>query len=511
MSDFINTIDALGDDAVFDSIIQKTVTEFKDDTITKVGKYAFYKCTALQEVAFPETTIINDYAFDGCSSLQSVNVPLLATVGRNGFSTTDIKDASFPLLTNVNVYAFANCASLEKAVLPKATSLQSQMFYGCPKLESVDVSSASWTGSEVFKGCTSLTALIVRKTDAICNMANGDILTGTPIASGAGYIYVPAALYDSYKAATGWSTYTNRFRKLEEWTVDNTMTGELIDDAANKHVVHFYNSDGTPLGYTIVTDGGNAVYSGADPVDPAGANPFAGFNPNPVNVTEDMDCYAKFADAWDAVLASIDAGTYATDYAIGDTVPLDLGSEGLINMQIAAFDTDDLADGSGKAPITWIANELLKTKNSMNPNFVKNDDGTYQVGTGVFGGWEKTDLRAYLKDTIKPMIPETVRNSIKEVTKSQMSYSADGKTYTQTTTEDVWIPSEDELCGNNSLYYGLYENKKESRIKKIDNSTCSWWLRSVHGITSYDNITSTGGSDYNNPTTQLGVCLCFCT
>lgn len=63
---------------------------------------------------------------------------------------------------------------------------------------------------------------------------------------------------------------------------------------------------------------------------------------------------ASSADKYtrDAVFASIDKGTYATDYAIGDTVPLDLGSEGLINMQIVAFDTDDLADGSGKAPIT---------------------------------------------------------------------------------------------------------------------------------------------------------------
>ena len=36
-------------------------------------------------------------------------------------------------------------------------------------------------------------------------------------------------------------------------------------------------------------------------------------------------------------------------------------------MQIVAFDTDDKADGSGKAPITWIAEHILETSHRMNP------------------------------------------------------------------------------------------------------------------------------------------------
>lgn len=40
-------------------------------------------------------------------------------------------------------------------------------------------------------------------------------------------IYVPAALIDSYKAATNWSAYANQFRALEDYTVDGTITGEL--------------------------------------------------------------------------------------------------------------------------------------------------------------------------------------------------------------------------------------------------------------------------------------------
>ena len=39
----------------------------------------------------------------------------------------------------------------------------------------------------------------------------------SPIASGTGYIYVPAALVDSYKAASNWSTYANQIRAIEDY------------------------------------------------------------------------------------------------------------------------------------------------------------------------------------------------------------------------------------------------------------------------------------------------------
>ena len=39
-------------------------------------------------------------------------------------------------------------------------------------------------------------------------------------------------------------------------------------------------------------------------------------------------------------------------------------------MQIGGFNKETLADGSGTAPITWIARELLETAKRMNPVLV---------------------------------------------------------------------------------------------------------------------------------------------
>lgn len=156
---------------------------------------------------------------------------------------------------------------------------------------------------------------------------------------------------------------------------------------------------------------------------------------NQITVGGGGGSYDKYS--WEGVFASIDKGTYATDYAIGDTVPLDLGSEGLINMQIAAFDTDDLADGSGKAPITWMACDDPATKVRYNPAYESGVEGT-----GNIGGWEKSELRSHMNTTLFALIPDFVRNHIQAVTKKQMDNST---SVSQSTADKVWIPSHTEI------------------------------------------------------------------
>lgn len=205
------------------------------------------------------------------------------------------------------------------------------------------------------------------------------------------------------------------------------------------YTVNFYNGS-TLLQTVTVPYGYDAVYSGEEPTDPTFPE-FIGWKPEPTNIQSDTDCYAQFKDPyeeqWAAVFASIDAGTYATDHAIGDMIPLNLGSEGIINMQIAAFDTDDLADGSGKAPITWLAYDFAATKVRYNPVYESGVEGT-----GNVGGWEKSELRSYMNATIFALIPENVRNHIQTVTKIHMGGS---QSIAQTTTDKVWIPSHTEI------------------------------------------------------------------
>ena len=186
MADFINTVDVLGDDVVTGSIINRTVTEYLDNYVTKIGKYAFCQCVNLSKVDCPNVSEISDYAFYGCSSLTSV---------------------SFPVATNIREYAFAYCSSLTSVSFPAATAIGSFAFAYCSSLTSVSFPAATTIGYSAFAYCSSLTTVILAGS-SVCSMSHSNVFKSTPIASGTGYIYVPSSLVASYQAATNWSYFS---------------------------------------------------------------------------------------------------------------------------------------------------------------------------------------------------------------------------------------------------------------------------------------------------------------
>ena len=217
----------------------------------------------------------------------------------------------------------------------------------------------------------------------------------------------------------------------------------------------------------------------------------------------------EIEDSWEQIIESVDNGTYCK-YDIGSYKPLDLGTEGIINMQIVGIDVDEDVNGN-KVPLTFIGIELLATKHRMNPS---NSNGA--IGTGGNGGWENCEMRTYLKETIKPLIPEVVRNHIVEVTKIQSTVTdgsriADG----QTTVDDVWIPSNHEVGFGNTyetkgaVYSGIFTNAT-SRIKKWNGTATLWWTRSANGSNYFRRVNDGGGDGNSYAYGSFGVALGFC-
>lgn len=161
MSDFISSVDIHGDDAVIDSIIDRTITEFRDDHCEKVG-----------------------------------------------------------------MYVFAWIEGLKSVVLPNVQSIDQAAFYGCGALEYLDFGSVTRIATQVFYG-SKLTKVLLRNTSTVCAVAASPFAYSSGMKGDNGYIYVPKALVDSYKVATNWSEYAAKFRALEDYTVDGTVTGEL--------------------------------------------------------------------------------------------------------------------------------------------------------------------------------------------------------------------------------------------------------------------------------------------
>lgn len=174
-------------------------------------------------------------------------------------------------------------------------------------------------------------------------------------------------------------------------------------------------------------------------------------------------------DTWSEILAAEQDGTYKTKYSIGDTVRIDLGTEGSHLFEIVAFDADDLADNSGKAKITW-----------MSKNGVQNITLTQFTG-------------GYLKNSIEPLMPSDVMQAVKSVTKLNGSQA--------NSQETLWAPNGYEV-GLNIQYdtksgaaYSTRFSTNANRKKQYKGAAAQWWLRSnINGYYYYVNTSGVEGS-----------------
>ena len=117
MADFTNTVDVVGDEALADSIIERTITEFKDNHVLTVGHGAFYYCTALTTVDLPEATKLDGSSFAECTSLASVSLPKVQTMsGYNFRNCTSLTFLDFPLLSSLGYNDFYSCTALETLI-----------------------------------------------------------------------------------------------------------------------------------------------------------------------------------------------------------------------------------------------------------------------------------------------------------------------------------------------------------------------------------------------------------
>ena len=219
---------------------------------------------------------------------------------------------------------------------------------------------------------------------------------------------------------------------------------------------------------------------------------------------------------WDEIIAATKNGKYK-NFEIGAMKELDLGSEGIVHMQIVGIDVDDLADGSGKAPLTFISKELLNTSHRLNPARTPSS-APYDEGTGSIGGWEKSEMRTYLKNTVKPLIPENVRNAIRDVTKYSNIFDTSGtKVLNSVTTDDVWIPSNYEIFGGTNyetlghIYSDVFTDANSRKKFKVGAGYAdNWGLRSAHNTTAFRCVADYGSGYNNSASYDRGVALGFC-
>ncbi len=135
------------------------------NSVTKIGKSAFYGCTSLTSIEIPNSvTEIGWYAFEGCTSLASIEIPNSVTeIGSAAFDgCTSLTSIEIPnSVTSIGEGAFEGCTSLTSIVIPNSvTEIGGRAFRGCSSLTSIEIpNSVTTIRLYAFSGCTSLTSI----------------------------------------------------------------------------------------------------------------------------------------------------------------------------------------------------------------------------------------------------------------------------------------------------------------------------------------------------------------
>ena len=135
------TVTAIGESA----FSQRDITSITfPNSITSIGRAAFYCCSLLESVVLPEkVTVIGDMLFANCTSLRQVVIP-------EG-------------LTLIDNSAFNSCYSLESLIIPNSvTRIEDWAFAGCKGLTYVEMSRGlTYVGNGAFGDCSALNTVII--------------------------------------------------------------------------------------------------------------------------------------------------------------------------------------------------------------------------------------------------------------------------------------------------------------------------------------------------------------
>lgn len=181
--------------------------------VTGIGEYAFYDCRSLSSITIPNSvTSIGSYAFQSCCSLNSIVIPNSVTsIDSYAFQQCySLASITIPDgVTSISNYAFQNCCSLASIVIPDSvTSIGNSIFQFCYSFSSIVIpDSVTRIGLAAFNNCYGMAIYDFTSHTSVPTLSATTVFTNIPSDC---IIKVPSALYNSWIAATNWSTYASK-------------------------------------------------------------------------------------------------------------------------------------------------------------------------------------------------------------------------------------------------------------------------------------------------------------
>lgn len=178
--------------------VSSTLRTISNNTIEYIGNAAFYNCSLLESVTFPNCTYIGSNVFRGNFSL--INFPSCSYIGEAAFAKcSSLISISLPICKEIESYAFSDCLSLKNVGLPLCSNIKDYAFKNCVELSKIELPYCKKLGSYIFDQCFSLKeiAVAIKVSSDVCLLGENAFNSCINLTS----IYVPSedvSLYKTY-------------------------------------------------------------------------------------------------------------------------------------------------------------------------------------------------------------------------------------------------------------------------------------------------------------------------
>lgn len=191
------------------------------NSITSIGLNAFRYCYSLKHITMPDAVnSIGNYTFGECYSLKSVVMPIRTLSGSSNlfYYCYALENFSSLALGSVGSTSFSNCSALTKFSLFGNMTISTAAFRKCYSLTYIKLNCDS-VGSLAFDECESMKVYDFTPCTHVPTLKDTTAFDSIPSDC---KIVVPDSLYDSWIAATNWSTYASQIIKKSEFEAQNT-------------------------------------------------------------------------------------------------------------------------------------------------------------------------------------------------------------------------------------------------------------------------------------------------
>lgn len=185
----------------------------------------------------------------------------------------------------------------------------------------------------------------------------------------------------------------------------------------------------------------------------------------------------------------------------------------------ASYSKDGSGDQNGDtAYVKWSGVQATVATDITTLTETKTITDGYGENTGTLGGWEHCEMRTYVRG-LKDNLPAALKAGIKDVTKTTQAYrvkesdATQTESFTQTTTDDIWIPDYNEMFSSSAAvrYTSFFTNDSSRKKQRVqDTSAGIWWLRYASSDTYFRCVGSGGSNSDGYAGGSIGVVPGFC-